>query len=203
MINGTMNSYEEEDVLAPLHESAQMELLRLLNRQERMVWAGSPAASGCAWGCCLPALFFLWLAVSLCGADGVFGQFGTFPLPFLMLLLLSFFALLMPFYFNYLRLRTVYAVTDSRAIIIEPVKVTPWLTRSLYFPLTPDLVKEVRELGKTGDVVFSEKAEMYHTMKVPGRQNAAFTAAYPTQIGFKNIADPHRVADIIYELTRG
>lgn len=205
MMNSTMNTYETT-ILAPLHPTTQLDLLKQIHRGERIIWTDSPATSvgaSCSWGCCVPALLLLWFSMTLCKTGDFFGQTSVPFSIFLTLFLLSFAILCVPFYFNYLRERTGYVLTNSRAIIIEPLRWTPWLSRSLYFPLTPDLVKEVRMHGKTGDVIFSEKNEYYLTTKIPGSKHLQMTTAYPKQIGFRDIDEPYLVANMIDELTQG
>ncbi|MDD5272808.1 MAG: hypothetical protein PHU14_08835 [Methylovulum sp.] len=167
-----------------------------LNRFEKVLWSSTPNPGRLAKKT-LPVVIFAipWTAFSLfwiASASGfkwpdLSGGFGLFPLFGLPFLLIGLGMLLSPLLVAKKAAATAYAITNERAIIIEPGWFGGMNIRS-FFPHQLSDIRKVQFADGNGDLILDNNAPTDNR-----RGNA-------TDIGFFGIADVKKVEALIFVL---
>lgn len=179
-----------------------------LDSGERLLWAGQPdpgrmaRQGGCLVAFGIPwtlfAVFWTVMASGIGGAvsGGFSGRsvgpgalFGLFGLPFIVI---GIGLLTAPLWMARKAQRTVYAVTDKRAIILEGGFGGSFSVRSLAPPLLADRARNQRADG-SGDLVFTRTRQTEWRSTSDGPRSSTSVA------GFYAVADVKAVDDLIQD----
>lgn len=196
----------------PMNFSLPFDLQRRLDDEldssERLLWAGQPDPGRMArQGGCLAAfgipwtLFAVFWTVTASGIGGIISSgfpggsrgpgalFGLFGLPFIAV---GLGLLTAPFWMARRARRTIYAVTDKRALIIEGGFGGSFSVRSLAPPLLADRARNQRS-DDSGDLVFTR------TRQVTWQNTSDGPRSNTSVAGFYAVADVKHVDDLIQD----
>jgi hypothetical protein len=153
-----------------LPPDAQRQLQAELKSGERVVWAGQPRPrlfSGAAVGAVLfgipwTAFALFWTAGAAWGAAAAgdagvgFPLFRLFPLFGVPFILIGLWMLSSPYWMRRKLLRTVYAVTDGRAVVIEGAAFARSVTVHSFLPDRLTAMTRTQRTDGSGDLVFEQ-----------------------------------------------
>ncbi len=169
-----------------------------LAKGERLVWTGQPipwrfsvsSLPFVLFGIPFTAFAFFWIAVAgafrFPGAPGPFGLFALFGIPFVIVGL----GLLMSPFWMYLKARrTAYAITDRRALVIEPDLWGRIIVRS-FEPARLAVLFRTQHADGSGNLIFQRE------YRLGGRR------AWFVDIGFFAIPEVREAEERVRELMK-
>lgn len=175
-----------------------------LRRGEHLLWVGQPSPVRLAMQK-LPTLLFgiLWTAAIIFMSNMVgwsfssSGNFGSFSMIFTVLLGIFFLIgvgmLVSPLWNYFKATRTIYAVTDQRAMIIEQLLST---SVKSYSDDDIQFIERRTSIGDTGDVIFARETRTRRSRSSSGFSR---TRTYNVDIGFFGIPEPREVEQILLD----
>lgn len=189
---------------SPISQEAERILSAELNREERLLWAGQPLPGRSGWGG-LPLFLFgiPWTAFSIFWIvtaasmgqhnpphDPTFSLFSNvFPLFGVPFVLIGIGMLASPFWMRKKEITTVYALTDSRALILTP----GWGGAVSVRSIPPeDLAARTRTQNPDGSGSLT-----FTRLNTLQRRAGPDGGTYTVTVGFRNIADVRAVDDLI------
>ncbi|TWT99395.1 hypothetical protein Pla108_03320 [Botrimarina colliarenosi] len=162
-----------------------------LDRDERLAWLAQPDPKAYTRGYWVIQLFgvpftafsVFWIAMASSMGGGFFGLFGV---PFV---LVGTGMLTAPFWCRRLARRSVYAITDQRAIVFKQ----EWSGMSIrsFRPDQLGAIERKQHADGSGDLIFAKEITQY------GRNNHG---PHISRIGFIGIANVKQVEDLIENL---
>jgi len=170
-----------------------------LEAGERIAWVGQPDPRRFAWASVFAVLFAIpWTAFAIfwmCGAAGFkmptfqhgWDLFPLFGLPFV---LVGFGMLSTPYWLRRKAQRTVYVITDRRAVILDG----GWWRSITVRSFSPDRLKDLRRVQRpdgSGDLLFER------TWRTDSEGSRQFT-----DHGFLGVRDVKMVERLIKQLTQ-
>ena len=170
--------------LSPLSNELREQVLLAMLPGEQPVWAVQPVPT-LVNRLSTPYIFFSGFALVFSTLSIVIG--GLFALPFLLVFTGIPVATLILIY-RRMR-RTVYVITESRALVVRPTWRNGWET--MFWTLTPGLVKErVLRADGSGDLIFS--------YEISKDAEGDYTSVPQ---GFLNLPELRRVEQMLAEVT--
>jgi hypothetical protein len=175
-----------------------------LAKGERIAWIGQPIPSRFArsiipialFGIPFTAFAFFWIAgASGSRFPGVPSAFGFFPLFGIPFVLVGLGMLLSPLWMFYRAGRTVYAVTDRRALLIERGLLGQVTVRS-FEPASLNDVTRTQYVDGSGNLIFLREYRPGPRYSTNGRRGRFF------QVGFLAVPDVREAEERLRELAR-
>lgn len=187
---------------APLPMEAEQMLQAELNRDERLLWAGQPIAGRAGKGSLGIVLFGVpWTAFAIFWTVTAFwmtnkGSSST-PLPFRLFfplfgvpfVLVGVWMLTTPFRMRNAAQKTVYALTDKRALILTPA----WRSGVSVRTIAPEELTDrtrTQDPDGSGTITFNRLTTMQH-------RSGHDSGTYNLTVGFENIPDVRDVDSLI------
>jgi hypothetical protein len=193
-------------ISSPLPSELEQRLRLELNQDEKMLWTGQPLASR-SWNRSLPFLLFgipwtafslFWMLIATGITAGAFSigvpapfsllslGFPLFGIPFI---LIGLWMLSSPFWMRRKAQKTVYALTDKRALILKPTWGQAVTVRSIP---SQDLSARTRTQNAdgSGTLIFTHLS----TTQWQGGPNPR---SYTVNVGFEDIPDVREVEALI------
>lgn len=189
---------------SPVSQEAERMLSAELNRDEKLLWAGQPLPGRSGWGG-LPlllfgipwtafAVFWVYMAGSMTWShpggmtspSPIPSLFPLFGVPFV---LFGIGMLTAPFWMRKKEIGTVYALTDTRALILTP----GWRGAVSVRTIPPeDLIGRTRTQNPDGSGSLT-----FPRLNTVQRRAGPDGGTYTVTVGFRNIADVRSVDDLI------
>ena len=185
----------------------------ILDEDEQVLWQGRPAKpfvirpSDLAlslFGAVFLAFSVFWMAMTLSMTGGDGGLWTLFPLFGLPFVAVGLYMVAGRFFYDaWVRRRTVYTLTDRRAMIAK----SGLFGRSLKsWPIGAETRLELVEEGGAGTIWFAEQVTHHRRRRRSGGGNFTVRAGHGTsirKIGFELIADAGRVYRLMRDVAQG